>query len=190
MDLNDDTRRRIRESGLETRIARIIEPAVTALGYELVRVKVSGQNGTTLQIMAERPDGTMRVEDCEAISRDISPILDVEDPIGRAYHLEVSSPGIDRPLTREKDFARAVGHEAKIEMAVSVEGRKRFRGEILGVEDGTVRLKPADPNAEEVRLPLDDVSDAKIVLTDALLREAALRQRPETGDAAAAADTE
>jgi ribosome maturation factor RimP len=190
---HDDTRRLSRETGLEARIAHIVEPAIAALGYELVRVKVSGQNGMTVQIMAERPDGTMRVEDCEAISRDVSPTLDVEDPIGRPYRLEVSSPGIDRPLTREKDFSRWAGHEAKIEMAVAQAGRKRFRGTLLGVEEGAARLRLGD-SGEEVRLPLEDVSDAKLVLTDALLREAGERMRAagtqDGADASIRNDTE
>ena len=173
---HDDTRRISRETGLEARIARIVEPAISALGSELVRIRVSGQNGMTVQIMAERPDGTMRVEDCQAISRDVSPALDVEDPIGRPYHLEVSSPGIDRPLTRAKDFRAWTGHEARIEMAVAQAGRKRFRGTLLGVADGAVRVKPGDAD-EEVRLPLEEVADAKLVLTDALLREAGERVR-------------
>ncbi len=173
-----DTRRLTRETGLEARIALIVEPIVTDLGYELVRVKVTSQNGMTLQIMAERPDGTMAVEDCEAISRNVSPALDVDDPIGRAYHLEVSSPGIDRPLTRAKDFALWAGHEAKVEMETAHNGRKRFRGILLGVRDGTagIRLpKGSDPN--EVWLPLDDIGEAKLVLTDELI-EAAQRSAP------------
>ena len=106
----------VTESGLEARIAHIVEPVIAGLGYRLVRVKVSSLNGTTLQIMAERPDGTMNVEGCERLSRDLSPALDVEDPIDRAYHLEVSSPGIDRPLVRRSDFERWAGHHAKIEL--------------------------------------------------------------------------
>lgn len=116
------------EIGLEARIAHIVEPVIAGLGYRLVRVKVSAQNGTTLQIMAERPDGTMTVEDCERVSRDVSPALDVEDPIERAYHLEVSSPGIDRPLVRRSDFARWQGHQAKVEMERPLDGRRRFKG--------------------------------------------------------------
>ena len=112
----------VTETGLEARIAHIVEPMVAGLGYRLVRVKLSAMNGTTLQIMAERPDGTMTVEDCERLSRDLSPALDVEDPIDRAYHLEVSSPGIDRPLVRRSDFERWAGHVAKIELARPLTG--------------------------------------------------------------------
>ncbi|MGQ7793103.1 ribosome maturation factor RimP [Faunimonas sp. B44] len=173
-----DTRRLTRETGLEARIAHIVEPIVTDLGYELVRVKVTSQNGTTLQIMAERPDGTMAVEDCETISRNVSPALDVDDPIGRAYHLEVSSPGIDRPLTRAKDFALWAGHEAKVEMETAHNGRKRFRGILLGVRDGTVGIRlPEGSDPNEFWLPLDDIGEAKLVLTDALI-EAAQRSAP------------
>lgn len=171
-----DRSRLTRESGLEARIAHIVEPVVADLGYELVRVKVTGQNGMTVQIMAERPDGTMTVEDCEAISRDVSPALDVADPIGRPYHLEVSSPGIDRPLTRPKDFELAAGHEAKIEMAVAVDGRKRFRGVLLGLRDGAAGLRLAETGEgagrAEAWLPLEDIAEAKLVLTDALLKAA------------------
>ena len=119
-----DERRLTRETGIEARIAHIVEPIANDLGYELVRVKVSGLNGMTVQIMAERPDGTMTVEDCENLSRNISPALDVADPINREYHLEISSPGIDRPLTRAKDFEIWAGHEAKIEMDEAVNGRQ------------------------------------------------------------------
>ncbi len=165
-----------REAGLEARIAHIVEPAIADLGYELVRVKISGQNGMTVQIMAERPDGTMRVEDCEAISRTISPTLDVEDPIAREYHLEVSSPGIDRPLTRAKDFERWAGHEARVELAVAKDGRKRFKGILLGVRDGADGLKLAGlqlndtPDSPEAWLPLDDIGEAKLLLTDELIK--------------------
>jgi ribosome maturation factor RimP len=164
--------RLIRESGLEARIAHIVEPVIDDLGYDLVRVRTTGQNGMTVQIMAERPDGTMGVEDCEAISRAISPELDVEDPVGRAYHLEVSSPGIDRPLTRARDFERWTGQEAKIELDVAQNGQKRFRGILLGVKDGKAGLRPKagkDEAATETWLPLGDIAEAKLVMTDALL---------------------
>jgi ribosome maturation factor RimP len=170
------TKRLTREAGLEARIAHIVEPAIEDLGYELVRVKIFGQNGMTVQIMAERPDGTMRVEDCETISRTISPTLDVEDPISGEYNLEVSSPGIDRPLTRAKDFERWSGHEARIELAVARDGRKRFRGTLLGMRDGAageklagVQLKDT-PDSPEAWLPLDDIGEAKLILTDELIK--------------------
>jgi ribosome maturation factor RimP len=168
-----DNRRLTRESGLAARIAHIVEPIAADLGLELVRVKISGTNGMTVQIMAERPDGTMRIEDCEVLSRNISPVLDVEDPIGREYRLEVSSPGIDRPLTRAKDFELWAGHEAKLEMEQAVNGRKRFRGVLLGVKDGAAGMRlldAAEPN--EVWLPLEDIGEAKLVLTDALIKAA------------------
>ncbi len=183
-----------REAGLEARIAHIIEPAIVDLGYELVRVKISGQNGMTVQIMAERPDGTMRVEDCEAISRTISPTLDVEDPIAREYHLEVSSPGIDRPLTRAKDFERWAGHEARVELAVAKDGRKRFRGILLGVRDGADGLKLAGlqlndtPDSPEAWLPLDDIGEAKLLLTDELIK--AQPQRAAADDETADNETQ
>jgi ribosome maturation factor RimP len=166
-------KRLIRETGLEARIAHIVEPVVTDLGYELVRVRISGLNGMTVQIMAERPDGTMTVEDCELISRNISPAMDVADPINREYHLEVSSPGIDRPLTRAKDFDIWSGHEAKVEMEQAVNGRKRFRGILTGVKDGAAGMRLLDiPDAADVWLPLDDIGEAKLALTDALIKAA------------------
>jgi ribosome maturation factor RimP len=166
-----ENRRITRETGLEARIAHIIEPVAADLGYEIVRVKISGLHGMTVQIMAERPDGTMLVEDCEALSRAISPELDVADPIDREYHLEVSSPGIDRPLTRAKDFEIWAGHEAKVEMEGAVAGRQRFRGILLGLKDGAAGLQLTDtPGAGEVWLPLDEIGEAKLVLTDALMK--------------------
>jgi ribosome maturation factor RimP len=166
-----EDRRITRETGLEARIAHIVEPVAADLGYEIVRVKISGLNGMTVQIMAERPDGTMLVEDCEALSRAISPELDVADPIDREYHLEVSSPGIDRPLTRAKDFEIWAGHEAKAETERAVGGRKRFRGILLGLKDGAAGLRLTDtPEAGEVWLPLDEISEAKLLLTDALMK--------------------
>src|SRR5439155_1996491 len=129
--------------------------------------------GATLQVMAERPDGTMTIQDCERLSHDLSPILDVEDPIERAYHLEVSSPGIDRPLVRRSDFARAIGQTAKVEMARSLEGRKRFRGVIAGIDGDHLRMTlegKADGPPTEVSLPLADIGEAKLMLNDELVR--------------------
>ena len=178
-----DNRRLIRETGLEARIANIVEPVVTDLGYELVRVRVSGLNGMTVQIMAERPDGTMTIEDCELVSRNVSPAMDVADPINREYHLEVSTPGIDRPLTRAKDFEAWAGHEAKIEMEQAVEGgRKRFRGILLGVREGNAGMQLLDtPEAGEAWLPLADIGEAKLVLTDALIKAAPHQGAAEPG---------
>jgi len=162
----------VTERGVDARVAAIAEPVIEDLGYRLVRVRVSGQNGCTVQVMAERPDGTMAVEDCEAISRDLSPALDVDDPIDRAYHLEISSPGIDRPLVRASDFERWAGHVAKIDMAVMQDGRRRFRGAIGEVRDGKVHIALDDAGAGDAAdywLPLQDINEAKLVLTDALL---------------------
>ncbi|GAA0786592.1 ribosome maturation factor RimP [Roseibium denhamense] len=165
----------VTEQGLDARVATIVEPVIEDLGFRLVRTKISAANGCTLQIMAERPDGTMTVEDCETISRAVSPALDVEDPINRAYHLEISSPGIDRPLVRAGDFERWSGHELKVEMNVLQDGRKRFRGMLLGVEDGAaaVRLPDArDGEADTVKLPLGDIGEARLILTDDLITAA------------------
>src|ERR1700742_3699668 len=126
--------RLIIEPGLPARVATIVEPVLEQLGYRLVRVRVSGSEGCTVQIRAERPDGSMQIEDCEAVSRALSPVLDIADPIERAYRLEISSPGIDRPLVRRSDFERYAGHLVKIEMAVANRGRNRFRGMLAGVE--------------------------------------------------------
>src|SRR5204862_1243310 len=129
--------------------AAIVEPVLDGIGYRLVRIKISGLEGCTVQIMAERPDGTMTIEDCETVSRTLSPVLDVADPIERAYRLEVSSPGIDRPLVRRSDFERYAGHLVKIEMAVAHQGRKRFRGLLGGVEGGRGRLRRDDTRGGE-----------------------------------------
>jgi ribosome maturation factor RimP len=177
-----DGRRLTRETGLEARIAHIVEPIANDLGYELVRVKVSGLNGMTVQIMAERADGTMRVEDCERLSRNVSPAMDVADPISREYHLEISSPGIDRPLTRAKDFENWTGHEAKVELDTPLDGRRRFRGVLLGVKDGAAGIRvldtPADGEAGEAWLPVEDIGEARLVLTDALVKAALRRSAP------------
>ena len=170
--------RLIVEQGVAARVAAIVEPVLIASGYHLVRVKVSGLDGCTVQIMAERPDGTMKVEDCEIVSRALSPVLDVSDPIDRAYRLEVSSPGMDRPLVRRSDFERFAGHELKVEMAVAINGRRRFRGLLLGVEGETARIRHSDaaPGEDsEVVLPIEDMSEAKLVLTDALIAESLRR---------------
>ena len=166
------------ETGATLAVARMAAPVLRDLGFRLVRVKLSGQDGATLQIMAERPDGTMDVDGCEAITEALSPVLDVEDPIRGEYRLEISSPGIDRPLMRVSDFRRAVGHEAKVEMNILVEGRRRFRGRIDALDESgpspVVALtrfdaKPGDP--EVMNLALSDVADGRLVLTDDLIRE-------------------
>ena len=135
------------EPGLAARVSAVAGPVLQRMGYRLVRIKISGEAGCTVQIMAERPDGTMQIEDCEAISRALSPVLDVADPIEKAYRLEISSPGIDRPLVRRTDFERYTGHLVKIEMAVAHQGRKRFRGILAGVEGDAVRLHRDDARA-------------------------------------------
>lgn len=168
------------EDGLDARLAAIIEPIIADLGYRLVRVKTSRRNGMTLQVMAERPDGTMSVDDCAEISRNLSPALDVEDPIAGAYHLEVSSPGIDRPLVRRSDFERWAGHVARIETSLPIEGRRRFRGTLLGLDGEATGVKLDDAPAgspDRVSLPLAAIGDAKLVLTDALIDET-LRNQP------------
>ena len=176
-----------RETGPAARVAGLAEPVLENLGYRLVRVRMFGN---TLQIMAEKPDGSMAIEDCEAVSRALSPVLDVEDPIASAYSLEVSSPGIDRPLVRAQDFERWQGHEVKIELNEPLAGRKRFRGELEGFVDGEVRLfvDPQDGGKEKVLIGLAfaAVGEAKLVLTDALIADARERAkaRPGTADGA------
>ena len=129
------------EPGAAARVSAVAGPVLQGMGYRLVRIKISAEAGCTVQIMAERPDGTMQIEDCEAISRALSPVLDVADPIERAYRLEISSPGIDRPLVRRSDFERYAGHLVKIEMEIPVEGRKRFRGTLAGTEGEIARIE-------------------------------------------------
>jgi len=171
------------ESGPAKRVADMIEPVLESLGYRIVRVRLMGAGGQTLQVMAERPDGSMSIEDCERVSRAISPLLDVEDPIEGSYRLEVSSPGIDRPLVRPEDFERWTGHEAKVELRSALDGRKRFRGVLQGIQDMKVRLLlPAakkDEGDASVDLPFELVSDAKLVLTDELIADARGRAKPE-----------
>ncbi|MFO0991368.1 MAG: ribosome maturation factor RimP [Hyphomicrobiales bacterium] len=174
-------KRLARETGPALRVAKLIEPVLDGMGFRLVRVKLSGP---ALQIMAERPDGRFSIEDCEQASRAISPVLDLEDPIPSRYHLEVSSPGIDRPLVRAEDFERWAGHEAKIEMATPQAGRKRFRGILEGYADGEVRLFIDNPEGGTekvlVGLPFDAIADAKLVLTDALIEAARQRLPSQT----------
>ncbi len=162
------------EPGMAARVSAVAGPVLQGMGYRLVRIKISGESGCTVQIMAERPDGSMQIEDCEAISRALSPV----DPIDRAYRLEISSPGIDRPLVRRSDFERYAGHLAKIEMAVAVSGRKRFRGTLGGVEGDAVRLHRDDTGAGEdadIMVVMEDIADARLVLTDELIAESMRR---------------
>lgn len=165
----------IRETGIDAKVASVIGPVLHTLGFRLVRVRLSGLNGLTLQIMTERPDGTMTVEDCELVSRTVSPVLDVEDMIDGKYHLEVSSPGIDRPMVRKSDFANWVGHIAKVETSLIHENRKKFRGRIVLGDDQAIVLESdqiAYGSEPVVRIPFDLISDARLVLTDDLIRDA------------------
>ena len=168
-------KRFIKETGLEERIAAIVDPVANGLGYALVRIKVTQENGCTLQIMAEDAEGHFSITDCEALSKDVSPVLDVEDPIEREYHLEVSSPGIDRPLVRARDFQRYIGHEAKVELGDLVAGRKRFRGIIKAADDQSFTITlpdvPKDTDPDH-KLPLALLAEAKLVMTDRLINMA------------------
>lgn len=169
-----DEPRLISEPGRAARVAALAEPVLATLGYRLVRIRISAFAGCTVQIMAERPDGTMTIADCEAASRALSPVLDVADPIEGAYRLEISSPGIDRPLVRRSDFDRYAGHVAQVEMQGPIEGRRRFRGELIGADGDCARIRCAETAANEnfeVLLPIDDMMEAKLVLTDALISE-------------------
>lgn len=153
------------------RVEKMIEPALADMGFELVRVQMFGSNRPTLQVMAERADDSpMTVEHCAEISHAVSTLLEVEDPIRGAYTLEVSSPGVDRPLVRPKDYERFAGYAARIEMHGLIDGQRRFQGRILGFTDGVVRL---DTKGGEMELPIDDIQHAKLVLTDELLAAAA-----------------
>jgi ribosome maturation factor RimP len=170
--------RLIVEQGTAARVAAIAEPVLAGIGYRLVRVKISGLDGCTVQVMAEQPDGTMTVDDCETVSRALSPVLDVADPIDRAYRLEVSSPGMDRPLVRRSDFERFAGHQLKVEMAVAIDGRRRFRGLLLGIDGEAARIRRDDAapgEATEVLLPIEAMAEAKLVLTEALIAESLRR---------------
>jgi ribosome maturation factor RimP len=177
-----DEPRLITEPGRAGRVAAIVAPALAALGYRLVRVRISGAAGQTVQIMAEWPDGTMTIADCELASRTLSPVLDVADPIEGPYRLEISSPGINRPLVRHSDFDRYAGHVAQVDMLVPVDGRRRFRGELAGTDGDGVRLRRSDAAAGEpleVLLRIDDMMEARLVLTDALVAEALRRSKQE-----------
>jgi len=193
----------IRESGIDARVASVVAPVLKGMGFRLVRVRLSGQNGLTLQIMAERNDGTMTVEDCEEVSRAVSPALDVADPIEKAYHLEVSSPGIDRPLVRKSDFSAWAGHVVKLETSILVAERKRFRGRIAEAGESDVlieRDQPAYGEEPSVRVPYEAIAEARLILTDDLIRDAlskdnkarkeAKKRRDGADEAAAEDETE
>ncbi len=162
----DADHRFARETGTERTIADLAEPVLEELGFRLVRVKVSGRDGGTVQIMAERAGGEMSIEDCAVISRSLSPVLDAYDPMPGHYNLEVSSPGIDRPLVRPSDFALWAGHEAKVELKEPVDGRKRFRGVIEGIADDEARLRIELEGKTEpvvIGLPFSLIGEAKLV---------------------------
>ncbi|HAC48151.1 ribosome maturation factor RimP [Sulfitobacter sp. HI0082] len=167
----------IAKAAIDRRLAEIITPVIEDMGFELVRVRLMSGKSTILQVMADRPAGGIEVDECAKISQAIGAVLDVEDPILDEYALEVSSPGIDRPLTRLKDFDAFEGYEAKIETTELIDGRRRFKGELAGVEGGEVLI-----NVEEgtIGLQFDWLSDAKLVLTDDLIKEM-LRQRKASG---------
>ena len=172
---NQHEPRLITETGLDQRLADIIEPVLVDIGFRLIRVRMLNQNGMTMQVMAEKNDGTMTVEDCEQVSMAISPVLDVEDPVDKEYHLEVSSPGIDRPLVRKSDFVRWQGHLVKCETSIMIGNRKRFRGKIVEADaDGFTieRDQVAYGEEQKVVIPFTALSDAKLILTDDLIRDA------------------
>ena len=175
----------VKETGLQARVAQIVGPAIEGLGYRLVRIRISGRDGLTLQIMAERPDGGMSVEDCEELSRNLSPILDVSDPLDSAYRLEISSPGIDRPLVRGVDFENAVGQKAKVELARPMERRKRFRGTVVALEGDSIVLHEDDAD-DDILLPINEVAEARLVLADEIITEALHAQRRAKKDRAKA----
>ncbi|WP_424990832.1 ribosome maturation factor RimP [Fluviibacterium sp. S390] len=171
----------IAKAAIDQRMAAIITPVIEDMGYELVRVRLMGGKTNTLQIMADKPDGGIEVDDCARISTAVSAVLDVEDPLEEAYTLEVSSPGIDRPLTRLKDFEAWAGYEAKLETTELIDGRRRFKGLLAGVEDGEVLVEIADQGEPvTIGLEFDWLSDAKLVLTDELIAEM-LRARKASG---------
>ena len=171
----------IAKTAIDRRLAGIVGPVIEGLGFELVRIRLMGGNTKTLQIMADRPEGGIDVEDCGAISTAVSATLDVEDPIEEAYNLEVSSPGIDRPLTRLKDFDVWEGYEARIETAEQIDGRKRFKGILRGTEGDEALIEiEADGEQVVIGLNFDLLADAKLILTDELIAEM-LRQRKEAG---------
>ena len=172
----------VAKTAIDRRLAEIVAPVAEGMGFQLVRLRLMGGKRITLQIMAEREDGTMEVEDCAKLSRALSAVLDVEDPIEREYVLEVSSPGIDRPLTRLQDFDRWEGYEARLETVDMIDGRKRFKGILAGTEGTEVLIELDDPNVDgPIGLEFDWLADAKLVLTDELIAES-LRARKHSFD--------
>lgn len=179
------TKRFVHEKGQAGSIATLSEPVLESLGFRLVRVIVSNRDGATVQIMAERPDGTISVDECAIISRNLSPVLDASDPVPGSYRLEVSSPGIDRPLVRPQDFEDWAGYEARVELKQLLDGRKRFRGRLDGFEDGEVRIEVELDDGtgklapQVIGLPVGMVEQAKLVLNDDLIKAALRRQSPQ-----------
>ncbi len=178
-EANITTPRMIVETGLAARVANIIEASLEHMGFRLVRVKITSQAGCTVQIMAERPDGTFTIEDCELISKMISPLIDVEDPISSAYRLEISSPGIDRPLVRVSDFNDWAGHECKIELAYVVQSRKRLRGILKSADAEQVIITIDGAHREFIDFPVPyaAIQDARLILTDELIKDALKRNK-------------
>lgn len=169
----------ILETGLESELAELVEPVLEDLGFRLVRIEISGRDGKTVQVMAERPDGSMTIEDCETVSRAVSPVFDVADVVAESYRLEISSPGIDRPLVRPSDFVDWAGSEAKIELKAPVEGRRRFRGHLVGFENGEVLIDAdlGEAGRNVIGLAVAMIASARLVLTDELIREALTRAK-------------
>ena len=171
----------IAKTAIDRRLAEILIPVIEDMGFELVRLRLQGGKTATLQIMADRPEGGINVDDCAEISTMVSATLDVEDPIEDKYNLEVSSPGIDRPLTRLKDFATFEGYDAKLETNQPIDGRKRFTGVLAGVEDEDVLINiEVGGETQTIGLNFDWLADAKLMLTDELIAEM-LRQKKEAG---------
>ena len=171
----------IAKTAIDRRLAEIIQPVIEGMGFELVRIRLQGGKTATLQIMADRPEGGINVDDCAEISTAVSATLDVEDPLEDAYHLEVSSPGIDRPLTRIKDFETFEGYEARLETNQPIDGRKRFKGVLAGVEGDEVLLNIEEGGeVQTIGLGFDLLSDAKLLLTDELIA-LMLKERKEAG---------
>ncbi len=174
----------VRESGLAAAIAELVEPSLQDLGFRLVRVQLMGRDKSqTVQVMAERSDGTISIDDCATISRQLSPLLDAFDPIPGAYRLEVSSPGIDRPLVRASDFEDWAGYAAKIELRELLDGRRRFAGTLEGFADGEVRIEvDLDQLGRQVLgLPVELIESARLVLSDDLVRESLRRSKRVSG---------
>jgi ribosome maturation factor RimP len=171
----------IAKTAIDRRLAAIVSPVIEGMGFELVRIRLMGGKTRVLQIMADRPEGGIDVDDCAEISTTVSAVLDVEDPIEDAYVLEVSSPGIDRPLTRLKDFDMWEGHEARVETTELIDGRRRFKGILAGTEEDEVLITLSEGGEDvTIGLKFDWLSDAKLILTDELIAEV-LRQRKDAG---------